>query len=177
MSSDDNILSSLFKKAWCACSLLDIASGKKISNNCAPCFSRIDFVATLYRAIYRQVLLFYIQINTVVCAFQSIKIFYFLEIQYAFCLYIYNGNILVETFWNIFACVNHDYFLLHTISEYPDVTWIWNWHWAYHLIKKVHQWFHQLHHTFNKHFVLYTALTPITKFITLKAQIHSFCGG
>ena len=42
LSSDDKVLLSLIKKAWCTYTSLNI-SGKQISNNYAPRFNRIKF--------------------------------------------------------------------------------------------------------------------------------------
>ena len=42
LSSDDKVLLSLIKKAWCTYTSLNI-SGKEISNNYAPWFNRINF--------------------------------------------------------------------------------------------------------------------------------------
>ena len=36
--------------------------------------------------------------------------------------------------WNICACTNCVYILMHTINEFPDMIWSWNLHWGYTLI-------------------------------------------
>ena len=46
--------------------------------------------------------------------------------------------------WNICACSNRHFLLLHTNNKCPDVIWCWNLHWGYPMINKVVQWFHQL---------------------------------
>lgn len=46
--------------------------------------------------------------------------------------------------WNICACKNYGYLLLHTIFEFLNMISSWNSHWGYTLINKFGKWFHQL---------------------------------